>query len=89
MANNDELLQLLKQNVEASNRTTHAVRAIVRYAFLQISITTVTGVLYAIGAATNLNAITVPVASVVWLAGSVFAGWTARNDLKSSKVPKN
>ena len=89
MANNDELLQLLKQNVEASNRTTHAVRAIVRYAFLQISITTVTGVLYAIGAATNLNAITVPVASVVWLAGSIFAGWTARNDLKNSKVPKN
>ena len=89
MANNDELLQLLKQNVEASNRTTHAVRAIVRYAFLQISITTVTGVLYAIGAATNLNAITVPVASVVWLAGSIFAGWTARKDLKNSKVPKN
>lgn len=89
MANNDELLELLKQNVEASNRTTHAVRAIVRYAFLQISITTVTGVLYAVGAAANLNSVTVPVASVLWLVGSIFAGWTARNDLKNSKVPKN
>lgn len=89
MTNNDEIHELLKQNIEASNRTTHAVRAIVRYAFLQISITTVTGVLYAVGASTNLNAIFVPTASVVWLAGSIFAGWTARNDLKNSKVPKN
>jgi len=89
MTNNEDLAQLLKQNVEASNRTTHAVRAIVRYAFLQISITTITGILYAIGASTNLNPIFVPTASVVWLIGSVFAGWTARNDLKASKVPKN
>jgi hypothetical protein len=89
MTNNQEIAELLKQNVEASNRTTHAVRAIVRYAFLQISITTVTGILYAIGASTNLNSIFVPAASAVWLVGSIFAGWTARNDLKSSKVPKN
>ena len=83
-----EIAELLKQNIEASNRTTHAVRAIVRYAFLQISITTVTGVLYAVGAAMNANALFVPLASIVWLGGSIFAGWTARNDLKSSKVPK-
>ena len=89
MANNDEIHELLKQNIEASNRTTHAVRAIVRYAFTQISITTITGVIYAVGAATNFNALTVPPASVVWLAGSIFAGWTARNDLKNSKVPRN
>ena len=89
MAQNDEINDLLKQNIEASNRTTHAVRAIVRYAFLQISITTVTGILYVFGAAANLNGIFVPVASAVWLIGSIFAGWTARNDLKNSKVPKN
>jgi hypothetical protein len=89
MTNNQEIADLLRQNVEASNRTTHAVRAIVRYAFTQISITTITGILYAFGAAANLNAIFVPVASAVWLIGSVFAAWTARNDLKASKVPKN
>jgi hypothetical protein len=84
-----EIADLLKQNIEASNRTTHAVRAIVRYAFTQISITTITGVVYAIGAAANLNAISVPVASAVWVVGSIFAAWSARNDLKASKVPKN
>jgi hypothetical protein len=84
-----EIAELLKRNIEASNRTTHAVRAIVRYAFTQISITTITGILYAFGAAANLNTIFVPVASAVWLIGSVVAAWTARNDLKSSKVPKN
>ena len=84
-----EIADLLKQNIEASNRTTHAVRAIVRYAFTQISITTITGILYAFGAAANLNAIFVPVASAVWLIGSILAAWTARNDLKASAVPKN
>ena len=83
-----EIAELLKQNIEASNRTTHAVRAIVRYAFTQISITTITGVIYALGAATNFNVLTVPLASVVWLVGSVLAAWQARNDLKNSKVPK-
>lgn len=89
MDNNQEIVELLRQNVEASNRTTHAVRAIVRYAFTQISITTVTGILYAFGAAANLNAIFVPVASAVWLVGSILAAWTARKDLKASKVPKS
>lgn len=84
-----EIADLLKQNIEASNRTTHAVRAIVRYAFTQISITTITGIVYAVGAAANLNAISVPIASAVWLIGSIFAAWAARNDLKASKVPKN
>ena len=88
MANNDEIHELLKLNIEASNRTTHAVRAIVRYAFTQISITTITGVIYAAGAAANLNSLSVPLASGVWLVGSVLAAWQARNDLKNSKVPK-
>jgi hypothetical protein len=43
MAKNDnaELAELLRANIEASNRTTHAVRAIVRFVFLQLTITTV------------------------------------------------
>lgn len=84
-----EIADLLKQNIEASNRTTYAVRAIVRYAFTQLSITTVTGILYAVGAATNLNSVSVPVASAIWFIGSLYAAWAARRDLKSSKVPKN
>lgn len=85
---NEELAALLKANIEASNRTTHAVRAIVRFVFLQLSFTTICGVLYAIGAAANLNQIFVPVSSLTWIGGSIFAGITCRRDLKSSAVPK-
>ena len=57
--------------------------------FLQLTITTVCGVLYAIGAATNLNQIFVPITSIAWIAGTIYASLTARNDLKASAVPKN
>ena len=91
MPNNSdsELASLLRANIEASNRTTHAVRAIVRYVFLQLTITTVCGVLYAVGAATNLNQIFVPISSIAWIAGTVYASLSARRDLKASAVPKN
>lgn len=90
MSNNDQqLADLLKANIEASNRTTYAVRAIVRYVFLQLTITTVCGVLYAVGAATNLNAIFVPISSIAWIAGTLYASFTARKELKASAVPKN
>ena len=86
---NEQLADLLRANIEASNRTTHAVRAIVRYVFLQLTITTVCGVLYAVGAATNLNQVFVPISSIAWIAGTIYASLTARNDLKASKIPKN
>jgi hypothetical protein len=86
---NQDLADLLKANIEASNRTTFAVRAIVRYVFLQLTITTVCGVLYAVGAATNLNQIFVPISSIAWIAGTLYASFTARKDLKASAVPKN
>ena len=85
---NQELADLLRANIEASNRTTHAVRAIVRFVFLQLTLTTVVGVLYAVGAATNLNQVFVPLASVTWIAGTLHTGYTARRDLKASAVPK-
>jgi hypothetical protein len=85
---NAELASLLRANIEASNRTTHAVRAIVRFAFLQLSLTTICGLLIAIGAAINLNQVFVPLSSITWIAGSIFAGLTARRDLKASAVPK-
>ncbi len=90
MSNNDQqLADLLKANIEASNRTTYAVRAIVRYVFLQLTITTVCGVLYAVGAATNLNVVFVPISSIAWIAGTLYASFTARKELKASAVPKN
>ena len=56
---------------------------------VQLTITTVCGVLYAVGAATNLNQVFVPISSIAWIAGTIYASLTARNDLKASAVPKN
>ena len=86
---NANVAELLRENIAASNRTTHAVRAIVRFVFLQLTFTTVSGLLIAIGAAINLNEVFVPVSSLTLLGGSIFAGLTARRDLKKSAVPKH
>ncbi len=83
-----QLAALLRENIAASNRTTHAVRAIVRFVFLQLTFTTASGLLLAIGAAINLNQVFVPLSSLTLIAGSFFAGFTARRDLKKSAVPK-
>ena len=90
MPNNDnaDLAELLRANIEASNRTTHAVRAIVRFVFLQLTITTVSALLVAVGSALNLNQVFVPISSLTWIAGSLFAGITARRDLKASAIPR-
>jgi hypothetical protein len=40
MATDDNLSKLLKKGIEASNRTTHAIRALVRFIFIQLSFIT-------------------------------------------------
>jgi len=40
MATYDNLSKLLKKGIEASNRTTHAIRALVRFIFIQLSFIT-------------------------------------------------
>ena len=40
MPTEDKLAKLLEKNIEASNRTTHAVRAFVRFLFIQLSFLT-------------------------------------------------
>jgi hypothetical protein len=44
-----------RQIVLAQNRTTHAIRAFVRFLFIQLSFTTVAGVLFVIASATSGN----------------------------------
>jgi hypothetical protein len=49
MATDDKLAKLLEKNIEASNRTTHAVRALVRFLFIQLAFLTAAFVLWQIG----------------------------------------
>jgi uncharacterized membrane protein YidH (DUF202 family) len=51
MATEDKLSKLLEKSIEASNRTTHAVRALVRFLFIQLSFLTAAFVLWQIGLA--------------------------------------
>jgi hypothetical protein len=51
MPTDDRLAKLLQKNIEASNRTTHAVRALVRFLFIQLSFLTAAAVLWQVGLA--------------------------------------
>jgi hypothetical protein len=51
MPTEDKLAKLLEKNIEASNRTTHAVRAFVRFLFIQLSFLTAAAVLWQLGLA--------------------------------------
>jgi uncharacterized membrane protein YidH (DUF202 family) len=51
MPTEDKLAKLLEKNIEASNRTTHAVRALVRFLFIQLSFLTAAFVVWQIGLA--------------------------------------
>jgi len=51
MPTDDNLAKLLEENINASNRTTHAVRALVRFLFIQLAFLTAAFVLWQIGLA--------------------------------------
>jgi hypothetical protein len=51
MPTDNKLAKLLEKNIEASNRTTHAVRALVRFLFIQLAFLTAAFVLWQIGLA--------------------------------------
>ena len=51
MPTDDKLAKLLEKNIEASNRTTHAVRAFVRFLFIQLSFLTAAAVIWQLGLA--------------------------------------
>jgi hypothetical protein len=51
MPTEDKLAKLMEKNIEASNRTTHAVRAFVKFLFIQLSFLTAAAVLWQLGLA--------------------------------------
>jgi hypothetical protein len=99
MPTDEKLAKLLEQSIEASNRTTHAVRAIVRFVFIQLSFLTAAFVVWQLGLAfpdpNNCTAfgcqpnwfVSFLVAGLV-ITGvivSSIAGW---NELELSSVPQ-
>ncbi len=80
----EELLRAVKRIEESTNRTTYAVRALVRFIFIQLSATT-------IGTITAAAASALGWAWLAWLAGLVttvgliWASVAARAELRKSK----
>jgi hypothetical protein len=49
MSTNENLAKLLEKSIEASNRTTHAIRALVRFLFIQLAFLTAAYLVWQIG----------------------------------------
>lgn len=81
--------ELLKESIKASNRTTHAVRAFVRFFLIQLTASTVALAIY-LYSTTNpfdSNTFLIFAAAIIWVYGvivSSYAGWT---ELRLSEVP--
>jgi hypothetical protein len=79
----DETLEVLKRIEAASNRTTYAVRAFVRFLFIQLSATTIGSMLAAAAAASNQAWLGV-LGGLVTTGGLFWAGYAGRAELRKS-----
>jgi hypothetical protein len=78
MSISNEHLFLLRESVAASNRTTRAVRALVRFIFIQLSSTTLAGILVYFGTVNSELSLLI-LGIIVWVVGvfwSSAAGWS-------------
>jgi hypothetical protein len=77
MNNSDEITSLLREGIAASNRTTRAVRAFVRFLFIQLSASTLAAILIYFGSV-NATVGLIVIGVIVWLVGVLWsstAGW--------------
>lgn len=79
----DDVERLLKESVDAQNRTTHAVRAIARFVFIQVVATLIASPLAYFGA-TGDAPLVIFLAAVVLLIGTFWACIAAWNELELS-----
>ena len=97
---NSQIYKLLEKNIEATNRTTHAIRAFVRFLFLQLSFTTVAIFLYnwatssvnplecvQSGDSCEPNAELILLAVVTWIIGVGLSSRIGWEELVKSDVP--
>ena len=99
MADNSKLEALLEQSIQAQNRTTHAVRAFVRFLFIQLSTTTLAVFVYSLASSSvnpsscavygedcQPNTFGLIVAVVIWLVGLVASSNAGWSELSKSEV---
>jgi len=88
LGKDDELIALVRESIRASNRTTHAVRAFVRFLFIQLSATTLAG--FIIGFTSTQpspNNGLLFLAVVIWIVGVAWSSQAGWSELEKSNVP--
>lgn len=96
---NDKIIERLDRNIEASNRTTHAVRAFVRFLFIQLTSLTLAAGIFLFGQlvgdpasclvyGTGCGAIVFfnGLAIVVWIGGVIWSSARGWEELGKSEV---
>jgi hypothetical protein len=81
---------LLEESIRASNRTTHAVRAFVRFLFIQLVAITISG--FVIAFANLVDPVEPPVillvfAGAIWVGGVIFSSIEGWAEVAKSNVP--
>ena len=80
----EELLRAVKRIEESTNRTTYAVRALVRFIFIQLSATTIGTITAAAAGILDWPWLAVAAGSVTTI-GLIWASIAARAELRKSK----
>jgi hypothetical protein len=89
---NSRIESLLEESIRASNRTTHAVRAFVRFLFIQLVAITISG--FVIAFANLVDPVEPPVillffAGAIWVGGVIYSSIEGWKEVAKSDVPED
>ena len=76
-----------KQIILAQNRTTHAIRAVVRFLFIQLTAITLALIIGAFGNAID-NGFMIFIAAVIYIVGIIWSSNAGWSELGKSNIPK-
>lgn len=89
---NSRIESLLEESIRASNRTTHAVRAFVRFLFIQLVAITLAGFVVAFANIVDPvepPAILLLIAGAIWVAGVIYSSIEGWKEVAKSDVPED
>jgi ABC-type multidrug transport system fused ATPase/permease subunit len=75
-----------KQIILAQNRTTHAIRAVVRFSFIQLTAITLALIIGAFGNAID-NGFMIFIAAVIYIVGIIWSSNAGWSELGKSNIP--
>jgi len=85
---NSRVEEFLQKNIEASNRTTHAVRAFVSFVLIQLAFGTIAAILSLIATANSITWL-IWVAVLIWVVGVFLSSNAAWGELNASEIPSS